>query len=167
MTTLAIALKDEIRRLARKEIKAQTGRTARAVAQYRREIARLKRQQRDHEKKLAILAAQTRKTIAAPAASPNLNGDTRFSARSVKAQRRRSGLSAADYARLVGVSPLTIYNWEHNKSRPRREQFTALVALRGLGKREAQAKLGLLATATKKPGPKKPAAKRGRPRRKK
>ena len=70
MTTLAIALKDEIRRLARKEIKAQTGRTARAVAQYRREIARLKRQQRDHEKKLAMLsAAQTRKGSAAPAAA--------------------------------------------------------------------------------------------------
>jgi hypothetical protein len=51
MTTLAIALKDEIRRLARKEIKAQTLRTTRAVAQYRREIARLKRQQREQEEK--------------------------------------------------------------------------------------------------------------------
>jgi DNA-binding transcriptional regulator YiaG len=158
MTTLAIALKDEIRRLARKEIKAQTGRTSRAVAQYRREIARLKRQQRDQEKKLAFLAAQARKTIASPAAAPDLNGDSRFSARSVKAQRRRTGLSAADYAKLVGVSPLTIYNWEHNKSHPRKEQFNALVALRGLGKREAQAKLELLSAKTK------PAAKRGRPR---
>jgi DNA-binding transcriptional regulator YiaG len=162
MTTLAIALKDEIRRLARKEIKAQTGRTARAVAQYRREIARLKRQQRDHEKRLAFLAAQTRKTFASPAAAarPDLNGSLRFSARSVKAQRRRTGLSAADYAKLVGVAPLTIYNWEHHKSRPRQEQFNALVALRGLGKREAHAKLELLTATTKKPAPK-----RGRPRR--
>jgi hypothetical protein len=39
MSNLAVALKDEIRRLARKEIKTQTGATARAVAQYRREIA--------------------------------------------------------------------------------------------------------------------------------
>ena len=164
MTTLAIALKDEIRRLARKEIKAQTGRTARAVAQYRREIARLKRQQRDHEKKLAFLAAQTRKSIASPAAADDPNGDSRFSARSVRAQRRRTGLSAADYAKLVGVSPLTIYNWEHNKSRPRQGQFKALVALRGLGKREAQAKLDLVGTA-RKPAVRKAAAKRGRPRR--
>ncbi len=159
MTTLAIALKDEIRRLARKEIRAQTGHTSRAVAQYRREIARLKRQQRDQEKKLAFLASQTRKTVASPTASPDLNGGTRFSARSVRAQRRRTGLSAADYAKLVGVSPLTIYNWEHDKSRPRQGQFTALVALRGLGKREAQTKLELLNTAGKKP-----ATKRGRPR---
>jgi DNA-binding transcriptional regulator YiaG len=164
MTTLAIALKDEIRRLARKEIRAQTGHTSRAVAQYRREIARLKRQQRDQERKLAFLAAQTRKTIASPAAEPDLNGGTRFSARSVRAQRRRTGLSAADYAKLVGVSPLTIYNWEHNKSRPRQGQFTALVALRGLGKREAQTKLELLNTAGKKTTTRKPTAKRGRPR---
>jgi len=164
MTTLAIALKDEIRRLARKEIRAQTGHTSRAVAQYRREIARLKRQQHDHERKLAFLAAQTQKTIAFPAAAPDLNGGTRFSARSVRAQRRRTGLSAADYAKLVGVSPLTIYNWEHNKSRPRQGQFAALVALRGLGKREAQAKLELLNSSSKKTATKKRAAKRGRPR---
>ena len=151
MTTLAIALKDEIRRLARKEIKAQTGTMARAVAQYRREIARLKRQQREQEKKIAFLEAQSRKTVHSTAAVAGLNGDSRFSARSVKAQRSRTGLSAANYAKLVGVSPLTIYNWEHNKSRPRKEQFAALVALRGLGKREAQSKFALLAAAERKP----------------
>jgi len=149
MTTLAIALKDEIRRLARKEIKAQTGRTARAVAQYRREIARLKRQQRVHEKKLAFLESQSHKTSHSSAPAAERNGELRFSARSVKAQRRRTGLAAADYAKLVGVSPLTIYNWEHNKSRPRQGQFSALVALRGLGKREAQAKLAVVAAEQK------------------
>jgi DNA-binding transcriptional regulator YiaG len=148
MTTLAIALKDEIRRLARKEIKAQTGSTAKAVAQYRREIARLKRQQRDQAKKIAFLETQARKVVTSQQVVES-NGDARFSARSAKAQRRRAGLSAADYAKLVGVSPLTIYNWEHGKARPRHEQFTALVALRGLGKREAQAKLAMTASAPK------------------
>jgi DNA-binding transcriptional regulator YiaG len=144
MTTFAIALKDEIRRLARKEIKSQTGRTAKAVAQYRREIARLKRQQREHERKIAFLEGQIRKAATVPA-----NGEARFSARSAKAQRQRTGLSAADFAKLVGVSPLTIYNWEQGKSRPRQEQFAALVALRGLGKREAQAKLSILMNGRK------------------
>jgi DNA-binding transcriptional regulator YiaG len=145
MSRLATALKDEIRRLARKEIKAQTGRTAKAVAQYRRDIAQLKRQQSELEKRLALVESTGRK--AAPEA--HVNGDARFSARSVKAQRRRTGLSATDYAKLVGVSPLTIYNWENKKSRPRREQLTALVALRGLGKREAHAKLSLMAAPKK------------------
>jgi DNA-binding transcriptional regulator YiaG len=162
MTTLAIALKEEIRRLARKEIRVQTGRTSKAVAQYRREIARLKRQQRANEKKLAYLEAQARKSVSGPvAAIESSESDTRFSARSVRAQRRRTGLSAADYAKLVGVSPLTIYNWEHNKSRPRQGQFKSLVALRGLGKREALAKLAQADVPAKAS---KPAAKRGRPR---
>jgi DNA-binding transcriptional regulator YiaG len=160
MTTLAIALKDEIRRLARKEIRAQTGSQARAVAQYRREIARLKRQQREHEKKIAFLESQTRRMQNLPMQVAEQNGALRFSARSVRAQRQRVGLSATDYAKLVGVSPLTIYNWEHHKSRPRQEQFTALVSLRGLGKREARAKLALAAVPTKKP-----AAQRRRPKR--
>ena len=47
MPTFANALKDEIRRLARKEIKAQTRSTAQAVARYRGEIAKLKRQLRE------------------------------------------------------------------------------------------------------------------------
>jgi len=146
MTQLATALKHEIRRLARKEIKAQTGHTAKAVAQYRREIAKLKRQLQVQEKRIAFLQSQLGK---AAAPTTELNG-SRFSARSAKAQRRRTGLSAADYAKLVGVSPLTIYNWENGKSRPRQEQFAALVAVRGLGKREAQAKLAMKATRRKR-----------------
>ena len=134
MTTLAVALKEEIRRLARKEIKAATRATAKAVAQHRREIAQLKRQIRDQEKKIATL--QKGKPTPKP-----VDESVRFSARSVKAQRTRLGLSATDYARLVGVSPLTIYNWEHGKSRPRQEQLAQLVAVRGIGKREARAKL--------------------------
>jgi DNA-binding transcriptional regulator YiaG len=149
MSTLAIALKEEIRRLARKEIKAQTGRTARAVAQYRRDIAQLKRSQRDLEKNVARRMSQAGQRQTAPATELN-NNHARFSARSVIAQRRRTGLSAADYAKLVGVSPLTIYNWENKKSRPRHGQLAALVALRGVGKREAQEKLQAIAANAKK-----------------
>jgi DNA-binding transcriptional regulator YiaG len=147
MTNFAVALKDEIRRIARKEIRAQTGKQARAVAQYRREIARLKRQQRDQEKRISYLQSQRSETL--PDTSQELDNAQRFSARSVRAQRRRTGFSAADYAKLVGVSPLTIYNWEHNKSRPRKGQFAALVALRGLGKREAIARLEQVSSAKK------------------
>ena len=43
MPNIAAVLKDEIRRLAKKEIKAQVGSTKQAVAQYRRDIAELKR----------------------------------------------------------------------------------------------------------------------------
>ena len=144
MANLAVALKEEIRRLARKEIKSQTGSTAQAVARYRREIAKLKRQLREHEKKIAFLEAQERKRLEQREVAADATEGIRFSARSVKAQRTKASLSAADYAKLVGVSLLTIYNWELGKSRPRKEQLASLVALRGIGKREAQAKLELL-----------------------
>jgi DNA-binding transcriptional regulator YiaG len=145
MANLAAALRDEICRLARKEIKKQTQSTSQAVARYRREIASLKRQVRELEKKTAFLSSQEKKRIEQPAIEQEVGDKTRFSARSVRAQRDRIGFSAADYAKLVGVSPLTIYNWEHGKSRPRKEQLAALVALRGIGKREALAKLDLMA----------------------
>jgi hypothetical protein len=43
------------------------------------------------------------------------------------------------------------HNWEHEKARPRRAQLAALVAVRGVGKREALKKLAEL-QATKKRG---------------
>jgi DNA-binding transcriptional regulator YiaG len=144
MANLAGALKDEIRRLAKKEIRAETGGTKQAVAQYRREIASLKRQLKEQKKKISFLEDQEKKRITEPQATEEPLEGIRFSARSVKSQRERLGLSAADYAKLVGVSPLTIYNWEKGKSRPRQEQLAALVAVRGIGKREALVKLDLL-----------------------
>jgi len=144
MANLVATLKEEIQRLARKEIKAQTSSTKQAVAQYRREIAKLKRQVREQEKKIAFLEAQERKRLGQPPAAEGTVEGVRFSARSVKSQRERLGLSAADYAKLVGVSALTIYNWEQEKSRPRKEQLASLVAVRGIGKREALARLELL-----------------------
>ena len=50
----------------------------------------------------------------------------------------------ADYAALVGVSAMTIYNWEHGKTKPAKEQLAALVAVRRLGKREAERRWEML-----------------------
>ncbi len=143
MPNLAATLKEEIRRLARKEIKTQTDSTKQAVSQYRREIAQLKRQLREQDKKIASLEVQDRKREGRPEAAAE--GDEaegmRFSPQWVKSQRKRLGLSAADYAKLVGVSSLSIYNWENGRNRPRQSQLAALAAVRGIGKREARAKL--------------------------
>jgi DNA-binding transcriptional regulator YiaG len=151
MSNLLAAIKDEIRRLAKREIKADTSSTKRAVAQYRRDIAKLKRQMQAQAKETAFLKAQERKRLGQPQTKgeDELNG-VRFSARSAKAQRSRLKLSAADYGKLVGVSHLTIYSWESGKSRPRKQQFARLVAVRGLGRREAMKKLELLKADTKK-----------------
>ena len=143
MPNIAGVLKEEIRRLAKKEIKAQVGSTRQAVARYRSDIAQLKRQLGQQEREIKLLKKQQGQQ-AQPQAEEEPLESVRFSARSVKAQRSRLGLSAADYGKLVGVSGLTIYNWEQEKARPRKAQLTALVAVRGIGKREALLKLAEL-----------------------
>jgi DNA-binding transcriptional regulator YiaG len=141
MANLAVALKEEIRRLARKEVRVNTGKTKQAVARYRREIAALKRQVQEQGRRLSRLSAQSSTAAeAAPAEDDPLAG-VRFSARSVRAQRRRLGLSAEQYGRLAGVSALTVYHWEQDKARPRKAQLAALVTLRGIGKKEALSRL--------------------------
>ena len=45
---------------------------------------------------------------------------------------------------LVGVSPSTIDDWENGQSQPQEEQLASLVAVRGVGRREAMARLELL-----------------------
>lgn len=145
MPNIAAVLKEEIRRLAKREIKTNTTSTKGAVAQFRRDIAKLKRLTQSQQKEIAFLKAQEHKRLGVvPTKDEEELEGVRFSARSAKAQRVRLGLSQHDYAALVGVSAMTIYNWEAGKTRPRDEQLAALVALRGIGKREAMAKLEAL-----------------------
>lgn len=144
MANISVVLKDLIRRLAKKEIKAETGKTRSAVAQYRRDIARLKRQVAEQQREIVFLKGQEDKRLAEPEVAEERAEGARFSARSVRAQRKRLKLSAQEFAKLIGVSSLTVYNWEHGKSRPREQQFAALVAVRGLGRREASKKLDVL-----------------------
>ena len=143
MPNLASVLKEEICRLARKEIKTQVGVTKRAAAQHRRDIAELKRQVQALTKRLAFLESQEKRRVSKPA-SETPSGRVRFSARWLKAHRQRLGLSAVDYGRLVGVAALTIYKWEGGKSKPRKEGMAALAAVRGLGRREALKRLAVL-----------------------
>jgi len=112
-----------------------------STAQHRRDLAALKRQVAALARTVAFLEKQGR--VASPPVPQEVKG-VRFSARSVKAQRARLGLSAKDFGRLVGVSALTIYSWESGKSRPRKKQLPGLAAVRGLGKREARQRLEMM-----------------------
>ena len=135
MPNIASVLKAEITRLVRKEIKAELAATKKAAATHRREIAELKRQLKDQGKKIAALERANRKgTPTAPDADATA---VRFSPKWVRTHREKLALSQADYAALVGVSAMTIYNWEHGETRPAAKQLAAWGAVRALGKREA------------------------------
>jgi DNA-binding transcriptional regulator YiaG len=139
MANLASALKDEITRLARKEIRTQVDPLRKASANHRREIAELKRQ-------IADLSRQVKAASKAPKAAPEAppTGKTRFSSKGLKTLRKRLGLSAEEFGLLAGASSQSIYNWEADKTLPREAQRATLVSLRGLGKKEARARLEAL-----------------------
>lgn len=140
MPNIASVLKDEIARIARKEIRREVGTLRKASAHYRRDIAALKKQVSRLERKAGIME----KNVLAKPVTANVDPDEanlRFSPKGLKTQRDRLGLSAADYAKLAGVSPLSIYNWEKGKTRPRKAQIATLAALRGISKKEAAARL--------------------------
>lgn len=172
MANLANALKEEIGRLARKEIREQTAETAKSAAKNERDIAALKRQIEDLRHKLSSLRTQdaptqtaskpkTSKKTASKKQDASARGDastsagqssrTRFSAKGLKANRERLGLSADNYGKLIGVSGLSIYNWEQEKARPRENNVMALLSIRGIGKREAAKRLEALAEPAPKP----------------
>ena len=140
MPDIAAVLKQEITRLARKETKAHSEPVRKANAQYRRDIADLKREVRALKKRVDFLERQERKRLTRPTPESQAEG-RRFSPAWLKAHRERLGLAAADYAELVSVSPQTIYNWEHGRSKPRKQQLASLAAIRGIGKREALRRL--------------------------
>ncbi len=132
MSNLQSVLRQEIQRLARREVRSELEATKKAVAHHRREIAELKRRNTALERTVSYLQSRETKRLKAEPSKTEPPQGTRFSVRSLQAQRRRSGLSQKDYASLVGDSTQTIYNWESGSTKPERKHL-ATVSLRGIG----------------------------------
>ena len=143
MPDVVAALKGEITRLARKEVKQQVGPLNKTITEQRRSIAELKRQVAALARDQAFLQQQEKRRLAEAPKASAAEG-VRFSPRWVKADRKRLGLSANDYGLLVGVSAQTIYSWESGKSKPRATALAGWAKVRGIGKREALRRLELL-----------------------
>ena len=143
MANLASALRDEITRLARKEIRQHVDPLKKTNAQLRRTVASLKSELADLQRTMRFLQTREKRRLEAPP-QPDETKAVRFSPNWLKADRKRLGLSAEDYGRLVGVSSVTIYSWESGKSKPSAQRLAAWAEVRGIGKREARQRLELL-----------------------
>ncbi len=139
MPNIATAFRDEIRRLARKEIKAAVGplkkdnrRLKRQVAQLTREVTDLSR---DAKRILPEVARLRQKTV-----DPNSREvrSARFGPKLIAALRRRLKLNREHFSLLVGVSANTIYLWEKDSTSPRPGARAKLLELRAIGVREAR-----------------------------
>lgn len=109
------------------------------ASQHRREIAALKRTVKTLEQRHRVLARTAAKSAAEEKPRPATR--LRFSAKGLRSNRDRLGLSAADLGRLFGVTGQTIFNWERGKSTPKPEQLAKLATIRAMGKREVRAAL--------------------------
>jgi DNA-binding transcriptional regulator YiaG len=144
MPNIASVLKSEISRVAKREIRAELQALKKSSARHRADIAAMKRS-------IDSLERQLRQTTKKRGAASRAETDTesepkrRFSAKRLTAHRAKLGLSAENYGRLCGVSGQTIYKWEQERARPQAAQLQALGAIRGIGIREALARLDQLA----------------------
>jgi DNA-binding transcriptional regulator YiaG len=143
MPDVAAVLREEIARLARKEVKQQVEPVKKTIAEQRRTIAALRREVAALARSQAFLQQQEKRRLAEAPRADAAEG-VRFSPKGVKADRKRAGLSAQDYGLLIGVSAQTIYSWESGTSKPRATALARWATVRGIGKREALRRLELL-----------------------
>src|SRR4051812_41824065 len=146
MPNIASILKDEIARVARKEVRAETQGLKKAVSQYRTEIAALKRRNKEIEQQLKNLRKGGGGGRASPAAASEGDDEggerrLRFSAQRFADHRKRLGLSAQAVGALIGATGQSVYKWEQGKARPRAKHLARIAELRTLGKREAAQRL--------------------------
>ncbi|MBE7558427.1 helix-turn-helix domain-containing protein [bacterium] len=141
-------LKDEIRRLAQKELES-------VVRTLRGDLADLKRMLTEH---MRIMGESGRIDVL-PVKAPRLQGkktavpasggpQKRITGKMIRRMRQQLELSQADFARLVGVSVQSVRNWERKVGQLRLLGNTpqAILEVAEMGTEEARRKLG-------KPGP--------------
>lgn len=147
MSNIADALKQEIARVARKELKDEIAALRKLTSAHRSEIAALKRE----IKALHGVVKGLQKGLSRPVAAPSpesketqtkrRGGRSEFSAEQLATHRAELGLTQAQMARLIGASALSVYKWESGKVQPRAAQQEQIAAALKLGKRAVKAKL--------------------------
>jgi DNA-binding transcriptional regulator YiaG len=149
MPNVATVLKEEINRLARKEVRAKTEPLAARLSELRRAVAACHRQVAELAKTVAGLKAKVMPAegISAAGVAGQELEKARINHRRIAALRARLGLSRNQMAQLLGVNANSIYLWEQGKTRPRAAAKAKLIQLRGLGKRAVSRLLKAAAVA--------------------
>jgi len=130
---------DEVRRLARKELKAfeaKINEQKKTISALTKRVNELEKKQAAAVKSAAVKPAAEAVQAAAPAADGR---KARFSPKSLVKFRKKYSLSQKALAVLLGVTPFTVSHWEIGKNRPRANQIEAFSALAKLGKRKVLA----------------------------
>ena len=138
MPDFKLSFQEEVRRLARKEVKA----ASETLAAQQKTIRELTKRIAALEKKQAAVV------VPAPAVAENKPADVpadtrkaRFSPKTIQKFRKKYGISQKAVAAILGVTVFAVSHWELGKNRPRATQVAAISALTKLGKRKVIALL--------------------------
>ena len=149
------AVRSEIMRLMRKELRSvvlplgkEVRQLKRGMGQLNKSVARLER----------VVAAQVREAEARKALLEVPEEEAkraRLSANLIRALRTRLGITQGQLAVLVGVSAGAVTQWEQGMISPRGQHRATLVALRKFGRRDARRMLeqkGVAVPSKRRPG---------------
>lgn len=144
MPNLAQTLKQEIARIARKEVREDVTALRKTASTYRSEIAALKRSVKHLQ--VQLRATQRASDRRAPVqahedASSRPGRKATFNAERLKVKRQALGLSQAQMAALLGISTLSQWKWESGQVTPRASKLARYFEVMAMGKREAAKQL--------------------------
>lgn len=136
MPDIKVVLNEEIRRLAKKEIKLAVMPLLKTISEQRHAISELK-------KRIAQLEKAAPAAVVPPKAEAGEEAKTklRLNAAGIIRVRTKLKLTQSEFAKLLNVSTHTVSMWELDKVSPRQNARVAICALRTIGKREIKRRL--------------------------
>ncbi len=137
MPDIKQVLNDEIRRLARKEVKQAVLPLLKVIAEQKSTIRELKREIAGLKKS----AAEEKPAAPAAAAAAADEVKHRLNAAGIIRIRTKMKLTQSEFGKLLGVSIHTVSMWELGKVSPRPNMKKMICQLRGIGKRELKKRL--------------------------
>ena len=152
MSDIRKVMNEEIRRLARKEIKAVVAPLLAAGAVQKKRIAELEKRIKALEAKPSPKAEQP--AIVVPAAQEGgKEKQIRLTADRIRKVRTKLAISQEQFAKILGVNTQSVNFWENGKTSPRLILKKQIAAIRDMGKREIAkilAEKGIVAKKAKK-----------------
>ena len=137
--SLAVALRSEVRRHPTVELKKAQKR----LRKLQKQVTELRRQAQGQGRVLTGMRrrlAGLRSGLRQPVAAAGRRG-RQLTPQGIRAVRDRLRMTREQFAKLVGVSPGSIFGWESGRTLPRRGSLGRLSELRKAGVKAARAQL--------------------------
>ena len=132
------ALKREIARLTKKELRASVNPLSRNVRELKRTVSQLAKMV---DRLYKVAESETNRRLSEKNQLKVADDEVksaRISANAIKNLRKKLGISQEKLAILLNVSPGAVAFWEQKRAKPRGANKGALVALRKLGRRDVK-----------------------------